>query len=94
MQFIEVLEPNGAADSSQWDVKYWLLHQGAAEELRPLDVLLEAWVDTRAIIFSVFLNAKTSSCFDCNGETVLGKPRQLYLCCILILLIIWLPRKM
>lgn len=57
MQFLKVPGLNGAAESPQWDVKYWLFHQGAAES--PLDVLLDVWVDTSAIIFSVFLSART-----------------------------------
>lgn len=80
MQFVRVLGPNGAADSSQWDVKSWLLRQGAAKELHPLDILLEAWVDIRAIIFSVFPNASTSSRFVSNTEILLGKSGQLYFC--------------
>jgi len=42
MQFIKVPGPNRAADSSQREVKYWLFHQGAAEELLSSDVVLEA----------------------------------------------------
>lgn len=82
---IKVPGPNVAADSSQRDVKYWLLHQGAAKELHPLDVLLEARVDTRAIIFSVFLKAKMRSCFDSDTRTLLGNLEQLYFYYILIL---------
>ena len=94
MQFIKVPGPNRAADSSQREVKYWLFHQGAAEELLSSDVVLEAWGDTRAIIFNVFLNAKMSFCLDSNTEIVLGKLGELYFCYIFILLIIWLTRKM
>lgn len=93
MWFVKVPEPNGAADSSQWDVEYWLFHQGAAEKLCPLDVLLEARVDTRAITFIVFLNAKKSSCFDSNTETVLEEPGELQFCCIFILLFDSLEKK-
>lgn len=36
-------------------LRSWLLHQGTAKELHPLDVLLETRVDIRAITFCVVL---------------------------------------